>query len=369
MTVALVHDWLTNLAGAERVILAMHDLWPDAPIHTALYAPEALSAEYQPERMDVRTTWLQKIPGATRHWRGLVPLMPTAFEMFNLEHYDVVLSSAHACSKGVITPAETCHICYCYTPIRYLWEMPHEYLAAAGRLQRFLWPPIGTRMRIWDYAAAQRVDRFVAISDEVRRRIAKHYRRDAAVIYPPVDTSLFDSTAERDDYYLVVSRLVPYKRVDLAAAVCSAMGRRLKIVGTGPDEAKVRAAAGPTVEVLGYQTDEVIRELYRHAKGFLFCGLEDFGLTPVEAQAAGCPVIAFAGGGALETVVPQQTGVFFGEASEASLREAIEQFEGETWSAEVCRENASRFDLAVFRHQLREFVEEAVTAHLSEPFR
>lgn len=363
MKLALVHDWLTNLAGAERVILAMHELWPEAPIHTALYAPDALSAAYQPGAMDVRTSWLQRLPGATKRWRHLLPLMPTAFERFDLSGYDVVVSSAHACAKGVLTPSETCHICYCYTPIRYLWEMPHEYLAAAGPLQRLLWPPIGARLRVWDYVAAQRVDRFIAISQAVRRRIAKHYRRDADVIYPPVDTSQYEAGAEREDFYLIVSRFVPYKRVDLAAEVCTALGRRLKVVGTGPDEAKVRAAAGPTVELLGYRADHDVRELYARAKGFLFCGLEDFGLTPVEAQASGCPVIAYGAGGALETVVEGQTGVFFREPTAAALTAAITRFESATWSAAACRENASRFDLSVFNHELRTFVEASVAAH------
>jgi len=247
MKLALVHDWLTNLAGAERVILAMHDLWPTAPIHTALYAPEALPAEFQPGQMDVRTSWLQRLPGATKRWRHLLPLMPGAFEGFDLSGYEVVLSSAHACAKGVLTPAETCHICYCYTPIRYLWEMPHAYLAEAGPLQRLLWPPLGARLRLWDYAAAQRVDRFVAISEAVKRRIAKHYRRDAEVIYPPVETARYQPAAEREDFYLVVSRLVPYKRVDWPRRYLNAVGPRLKIVepdGRGEGAGRGRADGG-----------------------------------------------------------------------------------------------------------------------------
>ena len=365
MNLALVHDWLTNMAGAERVILAMHDLWPAAPVHTALYAPEQLPAEFQPGAMDVRTSGLQRIPGATKRWRHLLPLMPLAFEGFDLSRYDVVLSSAHACAKGVLTPAETCHICYCYTPIRYLWEMPGAYLAEAGPLQRLLWPPIGLRLRLWDFAAAQRVDRFIAISEAVKRRIAKHYRRDSEVIYPPVDTARFNATADREDFYLVVSRLVPYKRVELAAAACRTLGRPLKIVGTGPDEAKVRAAAGPDAEFLGFQTDEVVRDLYSRARALLFCGLEDFGLTPVEAQASGCPVIAYGAGGALETVVDGGTGLFFREPTEAAVVEAMTRFESWAWIAEACRENALRFDLAVFRKQLRAFVEQAAAEHVA----
>lgn len=363
MKLALVHEWLTNLAGSERVVLAMHGVWPEAPIYTSLYEPSELPAEYQPDRLEVRTSYLQSIPGATRRWRWLLPFLPRAFERFDLSGYDAVLSSSHACAKGVLTPAETCHICYCYTPIRYVWEMPHQYLAEAGGLQRRALEPVLHRLRLWDFAAAQRVDRFIAISEVVRRRIAKHYRRESEVIHPPVDLSRFSPAAEREDFYLVVSRLVGYKRVELAAAVCTALGRPLKIVGTGPELERVRAAAGPTVEFLGFLPDEQVRDLYGRARALIFPGVEDFGLTPVEAQASGCPVIALGRGGATETVVDGETGVLFEQPEPDSLRAAIERFEALDVSADACLANAQRFDLPRFEQQLRTFVEQAVAEH------
>lgn len=362
MKLALVHEWLTNLAGSERVVLALHELWPEAPLYTSLYAPAALPAEYGPTALDVRPSWLQRLPGATSRWRWLLPLMPAAFESFDLSEYDVVVSSSHACAKGVLTRAETCHVCYCYTPTRYLWEMPHRYLAELGPAKAALLRGPLRRLREWDFAAAQRVDRFIAISQVVRQRIEKHYRRAAEVIYPPVETALY-APGEREEFYLVVSRLVGYKNVALAAAVCAELGRPLKIVGVGPELERVRAAAGPTVELLGWQPDEVVRELYGRARGFIFPGEEDFGLTPVEAQAAGCPVLALGRGGAAETVLDGETGVLFAEPTPAALTAAIHRFEASDWSAERCRENARRFDAAVFRERLTAFVAAAAAEH------
>ena len=363
MKLALVHEWLTNLAGSERVILAMHDLWPTAPVYTSLYRPDALPAEYGPDRWDVRTSFLQRWPGATRRWRLLLPLMPAAFEGFDLSEYDVVLSSSHACAKGVLTRADTCHICYCYTPIRYLWEMPHQYLAEAGGLRRRLLRGTLARLRQWDYCAAQRVDRFVAISETVRRRVAKHYRRDAVVIHPPVDTTRFAPSAERGDDYLVVSRMVGYKRVDLAVAACTQTGRRLNVVGVGPEMDHLRRVAGPTVSFLGELSDAAVSALYGRARGLLFCGEEDFGLTPVEAQAAGCPVLAYGRGGALETVVDGETGVHFAEPTVESLVAGLQRFELLTFRPERCVDSARRFDVGVFRGKLAAFVEQAAAEH------
>lgn len=363
MTIALVHEWLTNLAGSERVLLAMHELFPTAPIHTALYEPRALPAEFGPERLDVRTSWLQRLPGAARQWRWCLPLMPSAFENFDLRGYEVVLSSSHACAKGVVTPADCCHLCYCYTPIRYAWEMPHEYLAEVGRAGRLVLRPVLRRLRLWDYAAAQRVDRFIAISETVRRRIEKHYRREATVIYPPVETARFAPADERDDYYLVVSRLVGYKRVDLAVAACAALGRPLKVVGCGPQLGRLAGAEAPTVEYLGLVSDDEVARLMSRARALLFPGVEDFGLTPVEAQAAGCPVIAQAAGGATETVIDGETGVLFAEPTAGSLQEAIVRFEQLEFDPQRCVANAQRFDRAVFDARLREFVDTAWREH------
>jgi glycosyltransferase involved in cell wall biosynthesis len=365
MKLALVHEWLTNMAGSERVLAAMHELWPDAPVYTSVYAPVALPPELGPDRLRVVSSFLQHVPGARTHWRWLLPLMPAAFESFDLADFDVVLSNCHQCAKGVLTPVDTCHICYCYTPIRYAWEMPARYLAEAGAAGRLVLPGVLRRLRVWDYTAAQRPDHLLAISHFVRRRIAKHYRRDSTVLYPPVDTARFAPAAQREDFYLIVSRLVGYKRVDLAAAALSALGRPLKIVGTGPETERVRQAAGPSVELLGWRSDDEVRDLYARARGLIFPGVEDFGLTPVEAQASGCPVIAFGRGGATETVVADETGVFFAEPTTASLSQAVARFEALTFDPERCRANARRFDLAAFSAQLTAFVDNAWAEHLA----
>lgn len=357
MKLALVHEWLTNMAGSERVLGAMAELWPAAPVYTSVYAPESLPPEFAPGSMDVRCSWLQQVPGANRHWRALLPFMPSAFESFDLSGYDTVITNCHQCAKGVLTPVHTRHICYCYTPIRYAWEMPHRYLAEAGPLARLLLPPVLRRLRVWDYVAAQRPDHYIAISRFVGRRIEKHYRRAVdAVIYPPVVTADYAPAATREDFYLVVSRLVGYKQVDLAAAAFTELGLPLKIVGVGPDEARVRAAAGPTVELLGWRDDAAVRDLYSRARGLVFCGVEDFGLTPVEAQASGCPVVALGRGGTLETVVEDETGLFFAEPTVTALADAVRRFAARDWSVEVCRANARRFDVALFKQQLADFV-------------
>lgn len=363
MKLALVHEWLTNLAGSERVLLAMHELWPDAPVHTALYRPAALPAEFGPGALDVRASFLQRVPGAARAWRWCLPFLPAAFESFDLSGYQVVLSSCHACAKGVLTPAETCHVCYCYTPIRYAWEMPHAYLAEASPPARRVLRPVLARLRVWDLAAAQRVDRFLACSATVRRRIEKHYRRAAEVIHPPVDTARFAPAAEREDVYLVVSRLVGYKRVELAVAALGGMGRRLQVIGGGPQLERLRRLAGPTVELLGEVSDDAVAAAMGRARALIFPGVEDFGLTPVEAQAAGCPVIAFAAGGATETVVDGETGLFFAEPTAAALQAAVRRFEATTFDPAACVANARRFDRSLFAARLRGFVEAAWAEH------
>lgn len=363
MKVALVHEWLTNLAGSERVLLAMHELYPEAPIYTSLYAPERLPAEYGPDRLDVRTSRLQQLPGATSKWRQLLPLMPAAFESFDLTGFDLVLSSSHACAKGVLTPTETCHVCYCYTPTRYLWEFPRAYLRDLPVWARPIFAVVQHWLRPWDYAAAQRPDQFIAISETVRRRIAKHYRRESEVVYPPVETSRFTPAAHRDDFYLVVSRLVGYKRVELAAAACTELGLPLKIVGVGPEEQRIRACAGPTVEFLGWRSDDEVAELLGCAKALVFPGVEDFGLVPVEAQAAGCPVIALREGGATETVMDGETGVFFNQPTVADVVAAVRRLDALSLDPAALLANARRFDRSVFAQQLAAALDRAMRAH------
>ena len=311
MRVALVHEWLTTLGGSERVLLALARMWPGAPIFTSVYGGDQLPKEF--EGLDIRPSFLQRVPGATRRHQALLPLMPLAFEQHDLRGFDLVVSSHHACAKGVIVDADALHVSYVHTPMRYAWDLTHEYQASLPRWQRALAQPLLTYLRAWDVASSYRVDHYVANSNLVRTRIAKTWRRNATVIHPPIRLHDFHLAPEeeRGEHLLVVSRMVPYKRVDLAIAACRQAGRKLRIVGEGPLMKKLRAEAGPDVEFLGHLPDHEVRREYARARALLFPGKEDFGLTPLEAMASGTPVIAFGEGGARETVVDGVTGVFF----------------------------------------------------------
>jgi glycosyltransferase involved in cell wall biosynthesis len=377
--VALVHYWLVNRRGGERVLEVLAEIFPQADLFTLVLDPESLSPALRSRR--ITASFLQKLPGATRHYQKLLPLFPLALEQFNLDGYDLVISSESGPAKGVLTRPQTCHVCYCHTPLRYVWDMYHHYRAAApgGTLGRAFYAWVANYVRQWDYAAAARVDYFAASSWNGAARIRKYYRRDAEVIYPPVDISSFSLTDGPDDFYLVVSPLVPYKRVDLAVAACDIMKRRLVVIGEGQESAALRKAAGPTIAFLGYQPDEVVRDHYRRCRAFLFPGEEDIGLTPIEAQASGRPVIAYGRGGVRETVdgffvgePPRPevaTGIFFGKQSVESLVEAMRVFESvETrFSPQVIRTQAKRFDVSRFRNEMFEFIEDKLAAfHLQD---
>jgi glycosyltransferase involved in cell wall biosynthesis len=330
-------------------------MFPDAPFYTTVFDPAKVPADLR--GIDVRTSFIQRIPVLRRRHITFLPLMPLAFEQFDLSGYDVVVSLNSACAKGVITSPHTLSLCYCYTPCRYIWDLYHEYTRDQPTVARALFAPVAHRLRLWDRAAADRVDHFVGISHEVAGRIRKHYRRDAEVIYPPVDLERFTPRPDGEDFYLVVSRLVGYKRVDLAVRAATRLGRRLVVVGAGPELARLRAEAGPTVEFRGRLPDEEVAELYARCRAFLFPGLEDFGIAPVEAQAAGRPVIAFGRGGAAETVVHGVTGVLFEEQSVDALVEAILQFEMSAFDPWACRSNAERFGAGQFRRQIAEAID------------
>jgi glycosyltransferase involved in cell wall biosynthesis len=348
--VALIYDWLNQFGGGERVLSELHSMFPEAPVFTTVHAPEKL-----PESMrclDVRTSFLQRVPMARGNHRPFFPLMPMAFERFDLEGFDLVLSASSACAKGVIPGAGSTHLCYCFSPCRYLWDSFDDY--TSGKLTRPLMAGVARWMRRWDRETADRVDHFVAISDEVASRIDRNYQRSAEVVYPPVDVEAFaPSGGEPGDYYLVVSRLVAYKRIDLAIAAANRLGRRLIVVGDGPERARLAAMAGPTVEMRGRLPDEEIRDLYAGCRAFVFPAFEDFGIAPVEAQAAGRPVIAFGRGGATETVVNGRTGVFFDAQQIEALVEAMLEFERGSFDPRECRRNAERFDRRAFRRGLR----------------
>jgi glycosyltransferase involved in cell wall biosynthesis len=340
------------------VLQQLHILYPTAPILTTVFNPSALPHDVR--GWDVRPSFLQRIPFVAHYSRALLPLMPAAFNRFNTDDYDVVLSVSGAFAKNVRRPASGSTICYCLTPPRYLWDLHAEYVG--GRIDRPVLEAIGRHLRRADLAAASRVDQFIAISETVAERVLRTYSRPAAVIYPPVDTGWArPSGAPPEDFYLIVARLVRYKRVDLAIEACNKLRRKLVIVGAGPEEPRLRAAAGPTIEFLGKLDDAQVASLYGRCKAFIFPGFEDFGITPVEAQAAGRPVVALGRGGAAETVVDQVTGVLFDEQSADALVEAIERLERTSIASGACRDNAMRFDAAVFRERMSAAVSAAVT--------
>ena len=363
---ALVHDYLAQAGGAERVVAVLHGLFPDAPLYTSVYDPKATLACFAD--MDIRTSFLQRWPIATRRLHKLaLPYYPSAIEQFDLSGYGLVLSSSSAFAKGVLTGPETCHVCYCHTPARFAWRQ-QEYLAQSkpARLLSPLMQGLFRALRAWDFASAQRVDYFVANSYNVARRIHKYYGREAsAVIYPPVDTAQYAPVApdQVGSHFLVVSRLVGYKRVDLAVDACNKIGAELRIVGTGPEMSVLRRKAGPTVRFLGRLSDRDVAAEYARCRALIFPGEEDFGLTPLECMASGRPVVAYQGGGALETVIEGRTGVFFAEQTANSLAAALEALPAIPFDAETLQTHAGRFDRSVFEIRLRQFLDVALAEH------
>jgi glycosyltransferase involved in cell wall biosynthesis len=356
--VAIVHDWLTNQGGGERVVWALHRAFPEAPIYTSVFNPKALP---QFANLDVRTSFLQHWPLAkTKH--QLFPTLRTlAFEAFDFSNYDVVISSSSAEAKGVITKPYTLHICYCHTPTRYYWSDYAQYRRSTGfgvlsPLVRLVMPRIVERMRMWDFAAAQRVDEFIANSRYVEQRIAKYYRRDSTVINPPIQVDRFAPTAESRTGFVVVSRLIPYKRVDLAVRACTELKLPLTVIGDGSELDKLKAMAGPTINFLGRAGDEETNYAYASATAFIFPAEEDFGLTPLEAMASGTPVIAYSKGGATETVIEGKTGIFFPEQTVASLKAALKAFKPADYDPATIRAHAQQFDEAVFIKNIQKFV-------------
>ncbi|MCB8929087.1 MAG: glycosyltransferase [Ardenticatenaceae bacterium] len=357
MKVALVHDWMNQIGGAEDVLEALVDLFPTAPIHTSLYAPDKMPAHWQ--TWDIRTNFIDKLPFSHRKQQLYFPLYPFSFEQHDLRGYDLVISNKSGFCHGVITGPDTVHICYCLTPTRYVWRY-HQYAEQEqlGRLTRTILPPFLTKLRQWDRLAADRVDHFVAISQEVRRRIAKVYRRESVIIYPPVDTARFVPGDEVEDYYLLVGRLVPYRRIDLLIEAFNKMKRPLRIAGSGRDRARLEAMAGPTIEFLGYVPDEELPSLLAKCRAFMFPGEEDFGIAPIQAMAAGRPVIAYAAGGALETVLPGVTGTLFAEQSVAAIIQAVEGFDTENVDPQRIRQHAEQYDVSHFKAQIQALVAE-----------
>ncbi|WP_284641720.1 glycosyltransferase [Paenibacillus silviterrae] len=362
LKVAIVHDYLNQMGGAERVVGVLHRMFPEAPIYTTIADRQKLLPELQ--GADIRTTWMQRIPGILKRFKHFFWLYPFGVGSMDLGGYDLVISSSSAYAKGISVKGKTIHICYCHTPMRFAWDFaaymegtdtPSALKAAA----RLLTGPL----RWWDRTTSNRVHQLVANSTIVQERIRKHYGRVAPVIYPPVNISRFEVSGEKPgDYLLVVSRLVSYKRIDLAVEACTRLGKRLIVIGDGPDRARLQSLAGPTVEFMGRLPDEEVVYYMQHCEAFLFPGLEDFGITPLEINACGRPVIAYQGGGALDTIVPSLNGLFFLEQTASSLENAIRALQKIVWDSAEIRRHAERFSEEVFVRRMTSIIEEQLSS-------
>ncbi|HEU5382604.1 MAG TPA: glycosyltransferase [Ktedonobacteraceae bacterium] len=363
MKVALVHDYLNQMGGAERVVLALHELFPDAPLYTSIYDPKRVDSAFQ--KIDIRTSFMQKFPFVMKHHQPYLPFYPFAMEGLDLRGYDLVLSSSSAFGKGVIVKPETVHICYCHTPMRWCWNY-QDYVEREqlGGMARRMLPFLITWLRVWDQTSAARVDHFIANSPVVAERIQKYYRREAQVIPPPVEASrfLFDPANQPGDYFLVLSRLAPYKRVDLAIQACNRLQLPLVVIGKGRAAKQLRAMAGPTVRFLGGLSDNEVLEYLAHCRAFLFPGDEDFGITPLEAQSSGRPVIAYGAGGALASVVEGVTGTFFYEQTVESLTNTLASFDERRYDPATIRNHALDFDKPRFQRRILQFIEAKMSA-------
>jgi len=358
MKVALVHDYLNQMGGAERVVLALHEIFPDAPIYTSIYDPTRVDPAFQ--KMDIRTTFMQKLPMVKKHHQPFLPFYPFAMERLDLRGYELVLSSSSAFGKGVVTRPETMHICYCHTPMRWCWNYD-EYVERErlGKISRSLLPFFITGLRVWDQTSAMRVDHFIANSPVVAERIRKYYRRDSVVIPPPVEASrfAFDATTKAEEYFLIVSRLMPYKRVDLAIEACNRLQLPLVIIGSGRDENRLKSMAGPAIRFMGRLSDAQVLHYYAHCRAFILPGEEDFGITPLEAQASGKPVVAYGVGGALASVIDGLTGTFFYEQTVESLAAVLASFNERKYDPQTIRNHALEFDIPRFHRRILQFIQ------------
>lgn len=362
MKVAIVHDWLPLVGGAERVLEQLMAIYPDADLYTLFDFLPREQAPFLAGRNVIHSR-LQKIPFSKKLYRHMLPLLPMAIEQFDLSAYDLVISSSSAVAKGVITSPDQLHVCYCHSPMRYAWDLQAQYLEQTGlsrgprsALIRY----VLYRLRIWDVISSHRVDSYVANSGYIRNRIYKTYRRDATVIHPPVDTERFNVSRDKSEFYLAASRQVPYKRIDLIVSAFRSMpDRKLVVIGDGPEHKKIKALAGPNVEILGYQPDSVMQEYIGRAKAFIFAAQEDFGILPVEAQACGTPVIAYGRGGARETVLDKITGLLFEEQTEQSLIDALSRFERlhHNFKTDVIRNHANAFSIERFREEMQTHID------------
>lgn len=368
MKLALVHDWLNQRGGAEDVLEVLVNLYPQSPIYTSIYYVEKMPAAYR--EWDLRTLWINHMPFIHQRHQPYLPLYPFAWASTNLSEYEVVLSNKSGFCHVFQHGDETLHICYCLTPTRYVWQIDayldrEGYGALVGAALR----PLVALLRQWDFAGTRGVQHFIAISKEIQERIKNYYQRDSVIIYPPVETSRFQPSDSHDDYFLCLSRLIPYKRIDLAVQAATRLNLPLKVAGHGRALDALKAVAGPTVEFLGYVPDEELNTLLSRCKAFIFPGLEDFGIAPVQAMAAGRPVIAFAGGGALDYVIPNKTGELFHTQTVESLMEVMQRFDADAYSPQEIRAFAEQFDRSIFEREITSYVEQAYAAFQNnQPF-
>lgn len=350
--VALVHDWLTGQRGGEKVLEVFAEIFPEAPIYTLFHFEGSQTEEI--ERRTIHTSFLQKMPFLRNKYRWYLQLYPIAVELFDLQDFDFIISSSHCVAKGAIPRPDALHISYIHSPVRYAWNQYHAYFSPdkLGFFSRRLIPPVIHRLRQWDVTSTSRVDYFLANSRTVAERIHRYYRRNADVIHPPVDTDFFRPDDRQGDYYLLVSALVPYKRIDLAVQAFNKNGLKLKIVGKGPDYKKLKKTAKKNIEFLGSLSPQDLCQAYRGAKALLMPGEEDFGINSLEAQACGIPVLAYGRGGATETIIPQKTGIFFPESTPESLLAALDKFQSIDFNKSAIRANAQLFAREKFKEKV-----------------
>lgn len=383
MRVAIIHDWLTGMRGGEKCLEVFCRLYPDADLFTLLHIPGSVSSVIKNRK--IHTSFLQSLPFIGKKYRHFLPLMPCAIENFDLKGYDLVLSSSHCVAKGIVPEKGSLHICYCHTPMRYIWDQYDQYfsLQSSGILTSLAMGLIAPYLRRWDVHSSKRVDEFIANSMHVQKRIKKYYHKESTVIYPPVDSSFYSPTGEpQEDFFLIVSAFAPYKRLDLAVEAFNKLGYPLVIIGEGQKARYLKSISGPNILFKGRLTDEEIRSFYARCRAFVFCGEEDFGITPLEAQSMGRPVIGFAKGGLLETVIPDRqtwkpetgimeekinrpSGVFFYEQSPEALLSAINHFEKieDRFDPETIRNHALQFGLNIFSDRIQHFIEDRYRKH------
>lgn len=364
MNVALVHDWLTGMRGGEKCLEVLCELFPEAPIYTLLHNKGAMSPIIESKK--IITSFIDVLPKKETKYRSYLPLFPTAIEQFDFSEFDLVVSTSHAVAKGAKVGKNALHICYCHTPMRYVWDQYDEYFGKgkANLLTRAAMKVLRPYLQQWDVNTADRVHCYIANSENVRKRIQRYYHRDAEVIFPPVDTELFSLSTRNEGYYLMVTALVPYKRVDLAIHVFNALGEKLLIVGKGTETERLKAIAKSNIEFLGWRSDQELAQLYAGCKALIFPGEEDFGIVPLEAMAAGKPVIAFGKGGALETVIEGKTGTFFYEQTIDALRQAVQRANAIEFDPQSIRHHALQFSRPIYKEKMKEFINSKLQQHL-----